>query len=202
MSVTIEKICCRAAFDAQIAENKLPLTLDNAMWGSEHIRINAALAHDDENLYVAMRCYETEPRATVTEHEGDVHFDSCMEFFFAPTPKVNMGYFNAEINPNGAIKFNYGEGRHGRIKTHKLPQFADCKATVTPEYWQLVYTIPYALIREYAPAFEGKSGDVMRGNMYRCGEKAKVTSFMTLFYVDMPTPDYHQSSTFGEFIFG
>ena len=73
-------------------------------------------------------------------------------------------------------------------------------ASRTADYWQLCCQIPFALIREYAPEFTGASGSVIRANMYRCGEQAKETSFVTLFPVGTEKPDYHRPEWFGEIV--
>ena len=102
-----------------------------------------------------------------------------------------------EANPNGAMKFNYGPGRHGRVKTEKLPELAGMRASRTDEYWQLDYRIPFSLIRAFAPEFTGASGSKIRANLYRCGEQAKETSFVTLFPIGTEKPDYHRPEYFG-----
>ncbi|MEA4823992.1 MAG: carbohydrate-binding family 9-like protein [Clostridiaceae bacterium] len=193
----IEKISGRAAFNALIAVEGLNWTLSNYPWGSAPMDVRARVCHDGENLYVSMRCYERAPRATVTEHEGAVHLDSCMEFFFSPCPELREHYFNMEANPNGAMKFNYGAGRHGRIKTDRLPESAGMRAEKTDAYWQLTYQIPYALIRAFATEFTGAPGSRIRGNMYRCGELAEEKSFVTLLPIAVEKPDYHRPEFFG-----
>ena len=198
--LTIEKIASRTAFNALIATCGPEWKLENYPWGSAPMDVRASVRHDAENLYVCMRCYEKEPRATVAEHEGMVHLDSCMEFFFSPCPALRPDYFNMEANPLGSMKFNYGAGRHDRIKTGKLPAYAAMDASRTADYWQLCCQIPFALIREYAPEFTGASGSVIRANMYRCGEQAKETSFVTLFPVGTEKPDYHRPEFFGEMV--
>lgn len=196
--ITIPKIAGRAAFDRRIAEGLFELRLSNFPWGSQPLKVLADLGHDGEHFFVAMRSYESNPRATVTENEGPVHLDSCMEFFFSPCPELRPDYFNMEANPAGAMKFNYGAGRHGRLKTRGFPEVAGMQATRTADYWQLVYQIPFALIRENAPEFTGASGSIIRANMYRCGEQAACTSFVTLFPIDTEKPDYHRPEYFGE----
>ncbi len=200
--LTTGKIGSRKEFDALIAAEGQDWKLSNFPWGSAPMDVRARVCHDDGNLYVSMRCYEAEPRATVTEHEGMVHLDSCMEFFFSPCPTVRPDYFNLEANPFGAIKFNYGPGRHDRLKTGRLPEAAAMDAVRTDAYWQLTCTIPYALIREFAPEFTGKTGSVIRANMYRCGEQAKEKSFVTLFPIGTEKPDYHRPEFFGELRLG
>ena len=198
--LTIEKVASRSAFNALIASEGLAWRFENCLWGSAPMDVRARVCHDDGNLYVSMRCYEAEPRATVTEHEGMVHLDSCMEFFFSPCPDLRPDYFNMEANPNGAIKFNYGPGRHGRVKTEKLPESARMDACRGDGFWQLTYQIPFDLIRAFAPEFTGASGSVIRANMYRCGEQAKETSFVTLFPIGTEKPDYHRPEWFGEMV--
>lgn len=199
--MTIEKVACRTAFDALVESCGHDIAIEGQPWGGVPMKVCARLGHDDGNLYVSMRSYERHCRAVVTEHDGSVHLDSCLEFFFSPCPGIRPDYFNMEANPNGAMKFNYGSGRDGRIKTGRLPEYAGLSVKVTPEWWQLTYTIPYALIRDYAPEFAGRSGDVIRLNMYRCGPQAEIASYVQLFPADpakFPKPDFHRPENFGE----
>ena len=198
--LTIEKIASREAFDALFDTNKPAWKLPNYPWGSDPLDVYAEVRHDDDNLYVVMRAYEKNPRITVMEDEGSVHLDSCMEFFFSPCPEIRPDYYNMEANPAGSVKFNYGPGRHGRRKTEGFHGNEAMRADVTPEYWQLRVTIPYSAIRAYAPEFIGASGSVIRANMYRCGEQADVKSFVTLFPILTPNPDYHRPEFFGKMI--
>ena len=197
---TIEKAASRQEFDAYIRENGPAWELPNFPWGSAPLKVCAEVRHDDANFYVCLRAYEKDPRITVFEPEGSVHLDSCMEFFFSPCPALRPDYFNLEANAAGTDKFDYGEGRHGRIQAEKFHGFEEMAAEVTPDYWQLLCTIPYAAIRAHAPEFEGKSGDMIRANIYRCGELAGVKSFVTLFPIMVESPDYHRPEFFGKMI--
>jgi hypothetical protein len=58
----------------------------------------AKMLWDDENLYVAFACRETYISAQVTDHDGPVSEDSCVEVFTSPDPDCLDRYFNFEIN--------------------------------------------------------------------------------------------------------
>ncbi len=202
---TIAKIADRAAFDRLIEDGGFDLRLSAQPWGGEPMDVRACLRHDGTAFHVAMRCYEAAPLATVAEHEGDVHLDSCLEFFFSPCPDLRPDYFNMEANPAGSMKFNYGPGRHGRIKTHKLPDLAGMAAAAGEGWWQLSYSIPFSLVREFAPEFSGASGSLIRANLYRCGELAAQDQYVMLYPPPpglVPAPDYHRPEYFGEMRLG
>ena len=61
------------------------------------------LQYDAENLYVIFRVEDKYVRAAVTETNGPVYRDSCVEFFFAPSLKCPNSYFNFEINCSGVL---------------------------------------------------------------------------------------------------
>ncbi|UCD05205.1 MAG: metallophosphoesterase [candidate division WOR-3 bacterium] len=62
-------------------------------------------AHDDENLYFAARCYDSDLpqlRAEVFEHDGTTYYDDNLWLFF-DTNDDQETYFQAIINCNGAV---------------------------------------------------------------------------------------------------
>ncbi len=157
----------------------------------------AAAAYSDDRLYVIERAYETAIRAETKDHWGEVHFDSCLEFFFSPVK--DSGYFNMEVSASGAMKLNFGAGRHGRVSADRDVSLYNPVVTVTDAYWQVVYEIPYSVIRTHVPEFTGKSGDVMYGNFYKCGEQAPYPHFLMWNGLDaaqFPKPDFHRPEFF------
>ncbi len=62
-------------------------------------------AHDDDNLYVAARCYDSDLpqlRAQVFEHDGTTYYDDNLWLFF-DTNLDKETYYQAIINCNGAV---------------------------------------------------------------------------------------------------
>jgi predicted phosphodiesterase len=62
-------------------------------------------AHDDENLYFAARCYDSDLpqlRAEVFEHDGTTYYDDNLWLFF-DTNGDQETYYQAIINCNGAV---------------------------------------------------------------------------------------------------
>ncbi len=62
-------------------------------------------AHDDENLYFAARCYDSDLlqlRAEVFEHDGTTYYDDNLWLFF-DTNDDQKTYYQAIINCNGAV---------------------------------------------------------------------------------------------------
>jgi len=62
-------------------------------------------AHDDENLYIAAKCTESQMdklAAKATEHDGSVYGEDCVGFFLAPRPDVDTLY-QIYFNPLGTV---------------------------------------------------------------------------------------------------
>lgn len=207
----IARVESRPAFEALLLNSGCrDLEVGCAPWGGDYRpKTFAKVCHDGGALHVCMRSYEKDIRTAVREHEGKIHTDSCMEFFFSPCPDEGCEYFNMEMNPLGYLKFNYGSGRGGRIKTVEDTSMYAVLATQSEDgdgaYWQLVYSIPFDLIRSFAPSFEGKKGERIRGNFYKCGELAPCPHLLAWNPIDnraYPNPDFHRPEFFGEMVLG
>ena len=207
----ITKVESRAAFEALIAgDGYRDLKVGCAPWGGSYLpKTYAKVCHDGSALHVCMRSYEKEIRTEVHEHEGKVHTDSCMEFFFSPCPEQGCEYFNMEMNPLGYFKFNYGSGRGSRIKTADDTQPYHVRTAIGEDadgtYWQVVYSIPFDLILRFAPSFTGKAGEHLRGNFYKCGELTPCPHLLTWNPIDnqaYPNPDFHRPEYFGDLVLG
>ena len=174
-------------------EDKMPNDSNPETW--------AVIAHSDDRFYIVMRAYETEIRAEIKEQWGAVHTDSCMEFFFSPCPELRENYFNMEVSASGMMKNNYGPGRHGRVFADTDVTKYGVDVTITDSYWQIVYEMPYDVIRACASEFEGNSGDVIKANFYKCGELSAYPHLMMWNHLDAkawPNPDFHRPEGFAE----
>ncbi len=163
----------------------------------------AVVTHSDDRFFVVMRSYETELRREIHENWGKVFTDSCMEFFFSPCPKIRCNYFNMEVSASGALHIKYGKQRYYRRRANEDISLYNLKVEITDTYWQSIYEIPYSVIREKAHEFEGKSGDVISGNFYKCGDMAKYPHWLLWNEPDIkdcPYPEFHFPEGFGDII--
>lgn len=196
----IKKVSSRKEFESLKLEE---LSVNTTPWGGYAPKTYGVLAHDDEKIYVHMRSDESPIRAEVSAHDGPVHTDSCMEFFFSPDPEKH-DYFNMEINPKGMLKLHYGPGRHGRVNAVENPKDYAVVPQVCEDGWALTYEIPYSVIRRFSPSFEGTSGSVIKANLYKCGEMTEKPHLATCYMIDIvayPKPDFHRPEYFREMIF-
>ena len=95
------------------------LDIDEQLWRPPvDIAAKAQIAWDDARLYVRLQAREAHIRAVHTGSLGMPCEDSCLEFFFSPTPG-DPRYFNVEFNPNGALYLGFGDGQ---AATRLLPE--------------------------------------------------------------------------------
>jgi hypothetical protein len=163
----------------------------------------AAVAYNDESLFVYMETDETEIRAE-TRGFGHVHTDSCMEFFLSPDPSRSPQYLNWEFNPAGAMHLAVGTGRHDRVKIpeENYTDFFQVKTSVHGKGWNLEYRIPLAFLRRFFPQTELKPGHTMRGNFYKCGDETARPHYGCWSPIELPEPDFHCPDFFGTLTFG
>jgi hypothetical protein len=60
--------------------------------------VHTCLAHDGTSLWVYYKAHDLSLRAEVTETNGPVFTDSCVEFFISP--RGDEFYYNLEFNPS------------------------------------------------------------------------------------------------------
>lgn len=156
-----------------------------------------------ETLRVCMECREHSPRRTVTRANGSVWCDSCMEFFLAPGPRAQDGYFNFEMNANGALLLGFGVSDTDFVFSDFPRERISLKAEVLRDRWTLDLRIPFDLIRRHMPAFEPAHGQVLHGNFYKCGDETDSPHFGCYFPIDalaVPEPCFHRPEYYGRLI--
>lgn len=141
--------------------------------------------------------------ARTQEFDAPVYEDSCVEFFFTPTPEPGP-YFNIEVNAAGGLKFNRQASRG--IERMVLPSSVRSLINlqvnpgqilnpehVEPMQWDVSYEIPFALLEEFGPV----SYSEWRGNFYKCAEANSHLHFGSWSPIDTPAPDFHRPEFFG-----
>lgn len=171
------------------------------------------LQYDADHLYVLFRVEDRFVRSIVTEYQGEVWTDSCVEFFFTPGTHLDDGYFNIEASCGGALLFTHRRDRNhdivpvsetdarGLSIAHTLPPRIDPEIT-DPVTWQLSYRLPWRLLGRYARVTTPAPGAVWRANFYKCADLSSHPHWLTWAPVDLPRPDFHQKEFFGTLEFG
>jgi len=149
--------------------------------------------------------YRVSEQAVLARYVSDgdrVWTDSCVETFIRPDGAE--GYYNIECSCIGTLLIGYGAGREGRE-----PLMEGMLGTVdrwsslgrkplglvnTPTTWELTLALPYTLFGEHAHQV---SSGRFRFNVYKCGDDLPTPHFVSLFPIDVPTPDFHRPDFFG-----
>jgi len=188
-------------------------SIDNWPWyqGGQKQPTEVRLLFDAEAIYVQFQCIDKHIYSRVTELNGPVYEDSCVEFFAATDPDAAGGYFNFEANCCGVFHLGFGPGRDGR----KLitPELASRIEIVSSEpgptrdespddgSWWLAVKLPFDVLGEFTgtPA-AGRAGDAWRANFYRCGGKTD-GQYACWNPIAAARPDFHRPECFGRLRF-
>ena len=136
-------------------------------------------------------CY----RAAVQEDNGRSWEDSCVEVFLQ-NPANPAEYFNFETTSRGFVLAARGTGRENR-QTLPLDAIAKIKRSGSAPsiqddsvYWCMEIEIPAEIFG--IQAFEAP----VRGNLYKCGDKANTPHYLSAFPIETEKPDFHRPEFF------
>lgn len=193
---TIARVSGRPDWDALPA-----LDIDEQLWRPPvDIGARAKIAWDDDQLYVRLEAREAHIRAEHTGNLGMPCEDSCLEFFFSPTPG-DPRYFNIEYNPNASLYLGFGDGENpNRLLPEK--DWFGAKTCRTQDGWAVEYTVPFAFVRVFVPGFEPATGASMRANCYKCGDLTPAEHYLAWNPCTSEQPNFHRPQDFGLMIFG
>lgn len=173
------------------------LDVDNILWTDDYgIRMKAQIAYDDDKFYVHMIAKEKNIRNEITDKLGSVCRDSCMEFYFQPANEKR--YFHFEINYNCVFYIGIMTERKNDTRLiRKDMSIFNARTSKTEDGWQVNYEIPFDFLRVFVPDFRPKSGDYLRGNVYKCGDDCVDSHWMSWNKVETQTPDFCREEYFG-----
>lgn len=170
------------------------------------------MLYDQSALHMLFTAADRHISAGVTELNGPVCTDSCVELFAAVEPKVGPEYFNLELNCCGVLHMGWGSQRDsrrlicedlaGRIEVSGSEQGPmPREPRDDDEGWHLVVKLPWDVLdafvgREIRP----RPATVWRGNFYRCGGQVE-PQFACWNPIDTDGPDYHRPECFAELHF-
>jgi hypothetical protein len=142
-------------------------------------------------------------KAEKTLPNQEVYEDSCVEFFVAPSD--DGIYYNFEFNAIGTCLMGSGTGRHDRKRSDPsviagIRYLASAGSLPLPERegdfeWKLTLAIPFSTL--FLHSVDGRKGDVLKANFYKCGDKLSVPHYLSWNPVTTEKPDFHRPEYFG-----
>lgn len=167
---------------------QLPVVLAEVNVTANEIQVDFTVEEPEE-------CF----RAEVREDNGRSWEDSCVEIFLQ-NPANREEYFNFETTSRGHVLAAHGPDRNNR---EVLPQSEIDKIIRTKQLanvagnlicWGMNIRIPANIFG--LSSFEGC---VLRGNLYKCGDKSKTPHYLSAFPIETEKPDFHRPEFFQEF---
>lgn len=161
-----------------------------------NITAQAQLCYDDTALYVRLSAQEEHIRSELTGPMDEVCEDSCLEFFFSPVAD-DPRYINIECNLNACLFLGIGPNVDALIRLMPQEHPIQPTARLIPGGWETVYAIPYSFIRKYFPGFSPASGNTIRANFHKCGDKTRIPHYLCWNPVPMQPCAFHNPDAFG-----
>ncbi|WP_295123917.1 carbohydrate-binding family 9-like protein [uncultured Chitinophaga sp.] len=167
----------------------------------EHsVQAGFSIAHCGSALLLKFRIKENYMLAAASAN-GDIHKDSCVEFFVALGDDEN--YYNLEFNCIGWHKTGYGFNREKRAplpaavaaQISTATSITATSAAGRPQFaWDITLVIPAAVFCYHnLTSFHTAHA---RGNFYKCGDDMPAPHFLTWNKVQSPIPDFHRKEDF------
>lgn len=169
----------------------------------EKQKTTAQLVWDDEALYVAYTCRDTDVTAVHTNRDDPTYEDDCVEIFLNPAPEKTVFYYGFEMNCRAVMYdyfmcwplciLNHFDCRGCKIATNIRGTLND--STDTDVGWTLELKIPFA---NFAALHKGppKDGERWRMQLNRWdGKDRRALSEWTP--SGKPEPDPHRPAAFG-----
>jgi len=182
-----------------------PLKLETVNWEEfpYHPEVNVQIAYNEDELFLQYQVSEQAVKASVTESNGRVWTDSCVEFFLSP--EGNDIYYNLEMNCIGTALLGFR--KKGETTVHASDEqiatirrvsslgnkpFAERKEQTE---WKITIAIPWKVFFKHD--LKSVSGTKMRGNFYKCGDELSVPHFVSWTKIKTPQPSFHAPEFFG-----
>ena len=169
----------------------------------EFPQVNFQIAHNGRVLFIRYNVKETSTRALVTEDNGEVWTDSCVELFLALD---DSGYYNFEFSCIGKVLEGFHTDRFSgtRASSDVLSSIGRWSSLGTenfgeislPAPWQLTVAIPVTALFKHRLSNWG--GIEARMNLYKCGNRLSRPQYLSWSPVRSPKPDFHRPEFFAK----
>ncbi len=179
---------------------------------AHHPVVRFRLLHDNEAVTALFHVEDQYVRSRVTEVNGPVCTDSCLEWFFQPLD-IGKGYVNLEVNaggtmlashirdwrrvPGGFADFNLLPPPlcdRVEIKT-SLPRVVEPEV-LAPMSWWSIWKVPRAFFEGVFGPLGDFSGQVWRGNFFKCADAASHPHWGSFFPIGAAL-NFHDPDYFG-----
>lgn len=166
-------------------------------------KVSVQIAYNENELFLRYQVQEQTVKAVITESNGKVWTDSCVEFFLSPDG--NDEYYNMEVNCIGTVLLGFR--KKGLYASHatdeqinsirKISSLGDAPfAEIKKEtQWQITIAIPWETFFNHQ--LKPVKGKKMRGNFYKCGDDLSVPHFISWTKINTPEPSFHVPEFFG-----
>lgn len=172
---------------------------------SAAVKADCVIAYTDKAILLQYQISEPYLNAS-SDINGDIHKDSCVEFFLAPDNTGN--YYNMEFNCLGVCKIGYGAERDNRsliderlienIRSHTTI----CSTVLNSEkfyIWEMTLVIPNETLCFNKDISLKKR--TVTGNFYKCGDSLPEPHYLSWNMIEAEKPDFHQKEFFGCLVF-
>jgi hypothetical protein len=180
-------------------EQTLPVSLI-PLWG-EYEGVQASVRMMWENKMLRLRYQVREPqlRRMVTEHNGRVWEDSCVEVFLQREGRAE--YVNVECSASTSILVGRGEGRANRTLfplefINAIEHSVEILENSNKQSrWTLDVRLPLVSLGLVEEGEDIKAVQ-LKGNFYCCGDKLAKPHFLAASEIGTLKPDFHAPSFF------
>jgi len=183
--------------------------IENFVWadgiGEPFEATEAYLLWDDRNLYIGIRCYESNMdniKISVTEKDEEMWNDDNVQILIKPTPETETTYYHIAVNPIGTV-FDQEVSRVEIERRRTIESGLGMKwnsggifnTDIRENFWTIEASIPLSSLTKNQP----QEGDTWRFNLHRMEQQRKEYTYWSPTYF---TPDWpHVPSRFGELEF-
>lgn len=194
---------------AEILQKLQPTKIDVVNWANKFPAkpdVELRTAHDNETLFLQYTVHESEILAKITEDNGKVWTDSCVEMFISFDDEH---YYNAEFSCIGKALLGYrpfgGYAEHASMETLQLIERLSSlgKENFDLKKGDFKWTLTLAIPKEvfWKSDIASFAQLKVRGNFYKCGDNLETPHFVSWTSINVPDPSFHQPKYFGEIEF-
>lgn len=181
-------------------ESAEKIKIDRPQWGyTEYVpNVYVQLTYNETGFDVKFTVEESNPLCEKTENFGNIHEDSCVEFFAMFDPENSDKYINFEVNAIGTVKAAIRTCREDfQFLSQEDIESLNIKTEISEEFWTVSYHISADLLEKLYPKFNVKKCNYIMANFYKCGNKTAVEHYLSLFEINCAKPDFHRPEYFG-----
>src|SRR5699024_7102310 len=144
-------------------------------------------------------CMESNPMRNQFGPNSMVYKDSAMEGFFCFSKETSShNYMNFEMNANGSLLIQRGEGRFHRTFLSKEEVLScNCQAEIFSDHWTVSTWIPETLIRHYYDINSFSEGFTFRCNFFKISETPEIEHYASDYPINSTEPNFHLPEFFG-----